>query len=68
MRTFTKHYNKDIIFEENFANSILNQICFNFLFIRQNFIVTEWICSADEVYSISILYFTLVLTVFEHLS
>ena len=24
MRTFTKHYNKDIIFEENFANSILN--------------------------------------------
>ena len=24
MRTFTKHYNKDIIFEEKFANSILN--------------------------------------------
>ena len=24
MRTFAKHYNKDIIFEENFANSILN--------------------------------------------
>ena len=24
MRTFAKHYNKDINFEENFANSILN--------------------------------------------
>ena len=24
MRTFAKHYNKDIIFEEKFANSILN--------------------------------------------
>ena len=68
MRKFAKHHNKDIIFEENFADSILNQICFKFLFVRQNFIVIERISSADEVYFISVPYFSLVLTVFEHLS
>ena len=43
MRTFAKHNkdNKDNIFEENFANSVLNQIFFNFLFVSQNFIVTD---------------------------
>ena len=43
MRTFAKHNkdNKDNIFEENFANSVLNQIFFNFLFVSQNFIVAD---------------------------
>ena len=30
MRTFAKHYNKDIIFEENFVNSILTRLFLTF--------------------------------------
>ena len=67
-RENVKHYNKDINFEENFYIVFWTRFVLTFYLSGKNFIVTDWICSADEVYFISIPYFTLILIVFEHLS